>query len=87
MSEPVDLRTHRARRTREAGERAHAQGEAFAFAPYTYDDDGIGTIESGEIVVLTDPERLRGLRMSPSDALRLAAALVQVVAGSPEEEH
>lgn len=80
---PIDLNARKRSREHAAGAAAHLAGKAFSFAKYEYDDDGIGTIDTGEIVVMLDAAELTGVRMSERDALWLAAAIVQAVATSP----
>jgi hypothetical protein len=77
MSEPINFLQHRAAKQQATGEEAHAKGEAFAFAPYVYEDDGFGRIATGEVVVVLDHERLTGIRMSRMDAVRFASAVLE----------
>lgn len=82
--DPINLNDHRQKKTpRLVVASLIETPEVFAFAKYEYDDDGIGTIDTGEIIVVLDGEALTGVRMSERDALRLAAAIVQAVATSP----
>lgn len=57
---------------------------AFSFAAYEFDDDGFGTIETGEVVVVLDPQTLAGIRMSKEDALRFGAAIIETAVGRTE---
>lgn len=82
-SSPINPNARKRSREHAAGEAAHLAGEAFSFTLYEYDDDGIGTIDTGEIVVVLDALETSGIRMREKDALWLAAALVQAVATSP----
>lgn len=88
-----EVALHRAKKEREdrlrqhnAGASAHERGEAFALRAYAYDDDAFGTIDTGEVIMLLDPEELTGIRMSKDHALRVAAALIQSVLAPSEEE-
>jgi hypothetical protein len=73
----VDLEAFRRRR---AEEKFVPGVNAFRVNQYTFADDGIGSVvdEDGrrEVVVVTNPEALDMLVMSPRDARRLAAALI-----------
>lgn len=74
----VDLSSERIRRDYKKGEEAHANGEAFEFSPYDFDDDGIGIIEGTRpVIVMTDPAGLAGICMTTEDARKLGAALIE----------
>jgi len=78
----VNLDRWSGRRQHEAGAAAHARRQAFAFAPYVFNDDGFGSIETGEVVFLTNEDDLSGIRMSVDDALATGAALIQAALGA-----
>ena len=84
-SGPIDLGAHRRARERRRGQEANRRGEAFGFQPYVYAEDGIGTIETNEVIVVVDHQAKTGVRMSRQDALRLGAALILAAVETAEE--
>jgi hypothetical protein len=75
----IDLHERRSQREQQVGAEAHARGQAFAFAPYDFDETFVGHIETNDnrtVVLITDPTQLVGICMTPEDAVKLGAALV-----------
>ena len=75
MSKPIDF----------AARRAEKVGGGFPH--YVFDESDVGLLSNGQVSVSTGyKEGEAGIQMSPNDALRLAAALIQAVAGPEIEE-
>jgi len=48
---------------------------AWRLQPYNFNDDGVGNLEDGRVVLITDFETLEGMVMIREDARKLAGAL------------
>lgn len=72
------------------GAEAHEAGEAFALTTYIFADEDIGLIEgfngAGDgVSVIFDPEGLKGIVMSKTDAEQLGVALIRASGMVPRD--
>jgi hypothetical protein len=78
----IDLQQERLRRNDAAVLAAYERGEVCLFDLFEYSEDKvgnapIGSMDDHEVVILTHPDKRKGIAMTRDDAKKLAAALLE----------